>query len=159
MLVPWKKSYDKPRQHIKKQRHYFVDKGPYSQSYGFLSSHVWMWELGHKEGCCPFLPLCNPMDCSLPGSSVHGVLQARILEWVTMSFSRGSSWPRDWTQVTRIAGRLFTVWATWEAHILHIMIYITYRVFILFQRITKCIITYAYIWNNPTKQITIYQQG
>ena len=41
-LAPWKKSYDKPRQHIKKQRHYFADKGPYSQSYGFSSSHVWM---------------------------------------------------------------------------------------------------------------------
>ena len=43
-------SYDKPRQCIKKQRHYFADKGPYSQSYGFSSSHVWMWELDHKEG-------------------------------------------------------------------------------------------------------------
>ena len=42
MLAPWKKSYDKPRQHIKKQRHYFADKGPYSQSYGVSSSHVWM---------------------------------------------------------------------------------------------------------------------
>ena len=41
-LAPWKESYDKPRQHIKKQRHYFADKGPYSQSYGFSSSHVWM---------------------------------------------------------------------------------------------------------------------
>ena len=41
-FAPWKKSYDKPRQHIKKQRHYFADKGPYSQSYGFSSSHVWM---------------------------------------------------------------------------------------------------------------------
>jgi len=41
-LAPWKKSYDKPRQHIKKQRHYFADKGPYSQSYGFSSSHIWM---------------------------------------------------------------------------------------------------------------------
>ena len=48
-LAPWKKSYDQPRQHIKKQRHYFVDKGPFSQSYGFSSSHVWMWELDHKE--------------------------------------------------------------------------------------------------------------
>ena len=45
MLVPWKKSYDQPRQHIKKQRHYFPNKGPSSQSYGFSSSHVWMWEL------------------------------------------------------------------------------------------------------------------
>ena len=49
MLAPWKKSYDKPRQHIKKQRHYFADKGPSSQSYGFSSSHVWMWELDHNE--------------------------------------------------------------------------------------------------------------
>ena len=49
MLAPWKKSYDKPRQHIKKQRHYFANKGLSSQSYGFSSSHVWMWDLDHKE--------------------------------------------------------------------------------------------------------------
>ena len=49
MLTPWKKSYDKPRQHIKKQRHYFASKDPYSQTYGFSVSHVWMWELDHKE--------------------------------------------------------------------------------------------------------------
>ena len=47
-LVPWKKSYDKPGQHIKKQRHYFANKGLSSQGYGFSSSHVWMWELDHK---------------------------------------------------------------------------------------------------------------
>ena len=46
---PWKKGYDQPRQHIKKQRHYFVNKGPSSQSYGFSSSHVWMWKLDYKE--------------------------------------------------------------------------------------------------------------
>ena len=51
MLAPWKKSYDKPRQHIKKQRHYFADKISSSQSYGFSSSHVWMWELDHKAEC------------------------------------------------------------------------------------------------------------
>ena len=50
MLTPWKKSCDKPRQHIKKQRHYFADKGLYSQSYSFSSSHVWMWELNQKAG-------------------------------------------------------------------------------------------------------------
>ena len=50
MLVPWKKSYDKPRQYIKKQRHHFANKGLSSQGYGFSSSHVWMWELDHKEG-------------------------------------------------------------------------------------------------------------
>ena len=49
MLVPWKKSYDQPRQHIKKQRHYFVNKDPPSQVYGFSGSHVQMWELGYKE--------------------------------------------------------------------------------------------------------------
>ena len=50
MIVPWKKSYDKPRQCIKKQRHHFANKGLYSQSCGFSSSHVWMWELDLKEG-------------------------------------------------------------------------------------------------------------
>ena len=49
MLTPWKESYDQPRQHIKKQRHYFANKGPSSQGYGFSSSHVWMWELDYKE--------------------------------------------------------------------------------------------------------------
>ena len=57
------------------------------------------------------LTLCHPMDCSPPGSSVHGILQARVLEWVTFSFSSGSSQPRDQTQVSFIAGRFFTSWA------------------------------------------------
>ena len=48
-LAPWKKSYDQPRQHIKKQRHYFANKGPSSQGYGFSSGHVWLWELGYRE--------------------------------------------------------------------------------------------------------------
>ena len=58
---------------------------------------------------------CDPMDCSLPGSSVHRILQARILEWVAMPSSMGSSWSMDWTCVSCITGRLFTLWATWEA--------------------------------------------
>ena len=53
MLAPWKKSYDQPRQHVKKQRHNFDNKGPSSQSYAFSNSHVWMWELDHKEGWVP----------------------------------------------------------------------------------------------------------
>ena len=53
--------------------------------------------------------LCDPMDCSLSGSSVYGILQARILEWVAISFSRGSSQPRDQTQVSHIAGKCFTI--------------------------------------------------
>ena len=53
MLAPWKKTYDQPRQHMKEQRHYFADKGQYSQSSGFSSSHVQMWELNYKEGWMP----------------------------------------------------------------------------------------------------------
>ena len=58
--------------------------------------------------------LCDPMGCSLPGSSVHGILQARILEWVAISFPRGSSWPRDWTLVSLIVGRHLNLWASRE---------------------------------------------
>ena len=61
---------------------------------------------------CPIL--CDPMDCSPPGSSVHGIFQARVLEWAAISFSRGSSPPRNQTRVSCIAGRLFTIWATRE---------------------------------------------
>ena len=57
---------------------------------------------------------CDPMDCSLPGSSVHGIFQARVLEWLVISFSRGSSQPRDRTLLSCIAGRCFTIWATRE---------------------------------------------
>ena len=52
-----------------------------------------------------------PYDCNPPGSSTHGIFQAGILEWVAISFSRGSSWPRDQTQVSHIAGRLIILWA------------------------------------------------
>ena len=58
--------------------------------------------------------LCDPMDCSLPGSSVHGIFQAIVLEWIAISFSRGSFRPRDRTQVSRIVDRRFTIWATRE---------------------------------------------
>ena len=59
---------------------------------------------------CP--TLCDPMDCSLPGSFVQGIFQARVLDRVAISFSSGSSQPRDQSQVSRIVGRCFTVWAT-----------------------------------------------
>ena len=65
-----------------------------------------------SEGAQSYPTLFDPMDWSLPGSSVHGIFQARILKWVTISFSRASSWPRDWTQVFHLTGRRFTVWAT-----------------------------------------------
>ena len=75
MLAPWKKSYDQPRQHTKKQRHYFTNKGPFSQSYGFSNSHVWMWELDYKESWAPKnwhfwtvvleKSLESPLDCKI----------------------------------------------------------------------------------------------
>ena len=81
----------------------------------FESSHFLWWVLLVKvevliAQLC--LTLCDPMDCSLLGSSVHGILQARILEWVAIPFSRGSSQPRDWAQVSCFAGRFFTIWTT-----------------------------------------------
>ena len=60
----------------------------------------------------------TPWTCSPPGSSIHGILQARILEWIAISFSRGSPWPRDWTQASRIASRCFNLWATREVPLL-----------------------------------------
>ena len=83
------------------------------ESVNFVSL-IKMWMRMHVAQSCP--TLCDPVDCSLPGFSVHGILQARILEWVTISFSRGSSQPRDWTQVSCIGGRCFNLWATREAH-------------------------------------------
>ena len=65
-----------------------------------------------------FSYLCNPLDCSLPGSFVHGVFQARRLELVAISYSRGSSWPRDQTQVSCIAGRFSTIWAVSEVKLI-----------------------------------------
>ena len=72
-------------------------------------TRVCMWVSAHL---CP--TLCDIIDSSLPGSSVHGIFEARILEWVAIPFSRGSFWPRGQTQVSCIAGRFFTVWATKE---------------------------------------------
>ena len=73
MITPWKKSYDKTRQHTKKQRHHFANEGPYSESYGFSNSHVWMWKLAHKESwelknwCFQIVvlekTLESPLDC------------------------------------------------------------------------------------------------
>ena len=69
------------------------------------------------------LTLYDPMDCSLQGSSVHGIFQVRILEWVTIFFSRRSSQPRDQTQVSRVVGRLFTTGATREVRLTEIVYY------------------------------------
>ena len=61
------------------------------------------------------LTLCNPMNCSPPGSSLRGISQVRIPEWVATSFSGGSSWPRNWTHISWTGRRILYHWATWEA--------------------------------------------
>ena len=80
-----------------------------------LGNPLYMERKKEHEVTQSCLTLCNPMDCSLPGSSLHGILQARILEWVAIPLSRGSSWSRDRSWVSRIAGRCFNLWATREA--------------------------------------------
>ena len=93
MLTPWKKSYDQPRQHIKKQRHYFANKGPSSQGYGFSSSHVWMWELDYKESWAPKnwcfwtvvleKTLQSPLDCkeTQPVDPSRSILSVHWKDW------------------------------------------------------------------------------
>ena len=81
---------------------------------GLQNRQRWKVKESKAAQSCP--TLCNPKDYNLPGSSIHGIFQARVLEWGATAFSRGSSWPRDRTRVCHIAGRRFTVWATREAH-------------------------------------------
>ena len=66
----------------------------------------------HAQSCPT---VCDPMDCRLPGSSVHGIFQERILQWVAISYSRGSSQPRNWTCVSCIGRRIFYQYATWDS--------------------------------------------
>ena len=92
----------------------FTNRYSSSQSYRLRLRVMWPGESESKvTQSCP--TLCDPMDGSLPGSAVHGIFQARMLEWAAISFSRGSSQPRDRTRVSCIADRRFTIWATREA--------------------------------------------
>ena len=85
-LAPWKKSYDKPRQWIKKQRHHFADKGPSSQIYGFSSSHVWMWELDHKVSWMPknwcFWTVILTLESPLDVKEIKPVNPKRNQSWI-----------------------------------------------------------------------------
>ena len=83
------------------------------------------WIVYESHSSCP--TLCNSMDCSPPGNSIHGIFQTRILEWVAISICRGSSQPRDQTQVSPIAGRLFTIWATKEARLDYLYLRSSYK--------------------------------
>ena len=103
----------KQLQLLKELTYFILRNVPLSQTW---RTNLWtQWGEGVKvkvlvvPWCSTF---CNPMNCSPSGSSAHGILQARILEWVAISFSRGSSRPRDQTLVSCIAGGFITIWAT-----------------------------------------------
>ena len=103
MLTPWKESYDQPRQHIKKKRFYFAKQGPSSQSYGFSSSQVWMWQLDRKEGWAPKNwcfwavvlenTLKNPLDCKEinPEYSLEGLMLTLKLQYFSHLMRRADS--------------------------------------------------------------------
>ena len=104
MLTPWKKSYDQPRQHIKKQRHYFTNKGPSSQSYGFSSSHVWMWESDHKESwvlknwCFQIVVLEKTLESPLDCKEIKPVNSKGNQSWIFIGRTDAEAsilWPPD----------------------------------------------------------------
>ena len=88
MLALWKESYDQPRQHIKNQRHYFANEGPSSQSYGFSSSHVWIWELDYKESwarknwCFWTMVLEKTLESPLDCKEIHPVHPKGYQSWI-----------------------------------------------------------------------------
>ena len=104
--TPWKHSYDQPRQHIKKQKHYFVNKGLSSQSYGFSSSHVWMWELDYKESwmlknwCFWTVVLENTLESPLDYKEIQPVHPKGDQSWVFIGRTDAEAetpilWPPD----------------------------------------------------------------
>ena len=111
-LTPWKKSYDQPRQHFKKQRHYFANKGLSSQGYGFSSSHVWMWELNYKESWVPknwcFWTMLlektfeSPLDCK----EIQPVHPKGDQSWVdrcwSWNFNTLATWCEELTHLKRL---------------------------------------------------------
>ena len=85
----------------------------YTHTYVYLSICLSLYICMCAQPCPT---LSDHMNCSPPGSSVHGISQARILEWVALSYSRRSTWPRDWNHITCIRRWILYYWATWEAH-------------------------------------------
>ena len=110
--------YKKAKQNLPWIKSSFVFTPGHFSSLIYGHSASLLFEVKWSEVAQSCLTLCNPMDCSLPG--VHGILQARILEWVAISFSMGSSQPRDWTWVSHIGGRRFYLWTTREVHLFQI---------------------------------------
>ena len=106
MLAPWKKSYGKPRQHIKKQRHYFANKGTYNQSYVFSSSNVWMWDFDHKEDwgpknwCFWTMVLKRSLESPLACKEIKPVNTEGIQSWIFIGRTDANAeapklWPPD----------------------------------------------------------------
>ena len=106
MLTPWKESYDQPRQHIKKQRHYFANKGPSSQGYGFSSSQVWMWQLDYQESwalknwCFWTMVLEKTVESPLDCKAIQPVHPKGDQSWVFIGRADAEAetpvlWPRD----------------------------------------------------------------
>ena len=106
MFAPWKESYDQPIQYIKKQRHYFADKSLSSQSYGFSSSHIWMWELDHKESwalkdwCFCTVVLEKTLECSLDCKEIKPVNPKGSQPWIFIGRTDAEAealmlWPPD----------------------------------------------------------------
>ena len=105
-FAPWKKSYDQPRQHIKKQRHYFANKGPSSQGYGFSSSHVWIWELDYKESwalknwCSWTVMLEKTLESPLDCKEIQAVHPKENQSWIFIGKTDAKAetpilWPPD----------------------------------------------------------------
>ena len=106
MLAPWKKSHNQPRQHIKKQRHYFANKSPHSQSYVSSSRHVWIWELDHKEGwvsknwCFWTVVLEKTLESPLDYKEVKPISPKRNQSWIFIGRTDAETetpilWPHD----------------------------------------------------------------
>ena len=106
MLAPWKKSYDQARQHIKKQRYYFANKGLSHQSFGFYSSHVWMWELDYKESwalknwCFWIVVLEETLESPLDHKEIQPVRPKRNQSWIFIGRTDAEAetpilWPPD----------------------------------------------------------------
>ena len=125
MLAPWKKSYDKPRQHIKKQRHHFANKGLSSQSYSFSSSHVQMWELDHKKGwvlknwCFRTVVLEKTLENPLDSKEIKPVNPKRNQLWIFTERTDAEAeaeapilCPRD--VKSQLSGSDLDAWKDWE---------------------------------------------
>ena len=130
--------------------HHCVDqaKRPRGSPIGYSMCMCWVTQW--------YLALCDTMDCRLPGSSVHGILQARILEWMAGPLSRGSSQPRDPTQVSLIASRFFTVWATRESQ--------EYCLFLISSASTRSLpflsfIVCIFAWNVPLVSVIFLKRS